>query len=793
MAVDTITDALDEAISIKGDIRTSIINRGVAVPADTPFEDYPDKIDLIKGIRQTKTLMPTAAGGTVEPDSGYDGFSAVTLPAEPNLIAANISEGVSIFGVTGNAQTATFDITAFFARTLTSLSLGVTSLGNYAMYKYASLQTFTDTSLATLGEYAFYECTGLTSFTASASLTELKQYAFYGCTNLATFDLSHIVLIRTYALYNCNKIANIGTLTASKIEQYGAYSLGSSAASGFKYIPNVAAEVDDYALRYAKITEVSGEFSKIGAYALADLGSQCTKIDVEVNGPLGNYGLYNNQYAKTVDFSEGNITNLGQYALYYLGWNRSGYSSDPYMELDFRNSSFKKVDQYSLGYTRYANIYMPTSVNQIESYAFYGCQNINLYMTGKVPTLASTAAFNGASNYKVFAPWTHLVSYTSATNWSSIASNIVGYAPAGTFTAGDTLPAYNAEGYAMTWYSDAAKTTQVTTCPAGSPILYCAAGATKEKQVVVVDVSGPITLAILDSNSNPVDISNGFFLCENGDVYSINATATQQGYVCSVKINGTKVTTFPYTLTIGSTDVTIEASAYDPSAVNPDFVNATWLEIKNAVTQGLAVDLYAEYLGATKEVELSNGQTIHVRLANNTADMFELADGSGTTGFVLEFVELLNTTYPMNQTSTNEGGWNASYMKTTVMPLVFNMLPSDLQEVITTVKRQTCYSGTDGTLVTSEDKLFLPVERNVFASRSYSRTEEWNVNTRYQYYTQNDTAQARIKTRNGSADNWWLSSVYENRSGRFVYVYNYGNANYTTANTNSCVGPSFCL
>ena len=135
MAIDTVTDALDEAIAIKGQIRTSIINRGVAVPANTPFDDYPDKIDQITGILQTKNLVVTAAGGDVTPETGYDGFSKVTLPAEPNLIPANISEGVSIFGVTGSAQTATFDIAAFFARTLTSLSLGVATLGNYAMYK----------------------------------------------------------------------------------------------------------------------------------------------------------------------------------------------------------------------------------------------------------------------------------------------------------------------------------------------------------------------------------------------------------------------------------------------------------------------------------------------------------------------------------------------------------------------------------------------------------------------------------------------------------------------------------
>ena len=221
MAIDTVNDALDEAIAIKGQIRTAIIGKEVAVPADTPFEDYPGKINQIKGILQTKNITPTAAGGDVTPDSGYDGFSKVTLPAEPNLVAANISDGVSIFGVMGTAQTATFNIGQFFARTLTSLSLGVSAIGDYMFYQNTALQTFTDTSLTELGSYSFYNCTGLTTFTAGSGLTDLEPYTFYGCTNLATFDMSHIESVGNYAMYNCNRVNNIGRLHASEIGQYG--------------------------------------------------------------------------------------------------------------------------------------------------------------------------------------------------------------------------------------------------------------------------------------------------------------------------------------------------------------------------------------------------------------------------------------------------------------------------------------------------------------------------------------------------------------------------------------------
>lgn len=793
MAVDTIADALQEAIDIKDDIRAAIIERGVAVPQNTKFEDYPDKIALIKGIRQTKNLTVTAAGGDVMPDSGYDGFSKVTLPAEPNLIPGDISDGVSIFGVTGTAQTATFDIAAFFARTLTSLSLGVATIGNYAFYEYSTLQSFTDTALATLGQYAFYNCTGLTSFIASASLTELKAYAFYGCQALATFDLSKIEEIGNYALYNCTRIANIGTLKASEIGSYGAYYLAANAASGFKYDPDDPAVIGDYGLQYAKITEIDGEIKSVGTYGLANLASVFTKFSGKFTGAIGQYGFANNQYLKTVDFSDSTITALGMYAFYYLGWSRANYSTDPYMELDFRASLFSTVDQYSFGYIRYANIYLPSAVSQINAYAFYGCQNVKIFMQGAAPTLASTSAFQNMSNYKIYAPWTHIVSYTTGTNWSSLTSNIIGYAPANSFTAGDTLPAYNGEGYALTWYSDEAKTTQVTTCPSGSPALYCVPGATKVKQVITIENSGPIVLAVTDSSSNPVDISYGFILCENGETYNISASTTEQGYTYYIKVDGVKVTTFPYALTVGSSDIVINGTAYDPTAVNPDFNEATWRELKTAVETGVATTLYANDVGKTKEVTLKNGQTVHLRLSNNTADLYELADGTGTTGFAFEFVECYGTQYQWNTTNTNVGGWNASYMRNTVMPLILAQLPDEVQEVIATVKRKSCYSGTDGTLVTTEDDLFLLFDPEVFGNNGYARSEEKAANTRWQYYAQNDTAAARIKQLNGSNNRWWEGSPYSGNANYVCVVNNDGNANYNTANYSRGVAPGFCL
>lgn len=111
-----------------------------------------------------------------------------------------------------------------------------------------------------------------------------------------------------------------------------------------------------------------------------------------------------------------------------------------------------------------------------------------------------------------------------------------------------------------------------------------------------------------------------------------------------------------------------------------------------------------------KVVELSNGTQLHVRIIGFNHD--RLTNG-GTAGISFVFDEAV-TKYAWKQTGFNDGGWQASSVRSWLSMTFFEALPKDLSDVILTVdKPSNNYGGVDeGTIgasvvTASSDKLWL--------------------------------------------------------------------------------------
>ena len=147
------------------------------------------------------------------------------------------------------------------------------------------------------------------------------------------------------------------------------------------------------------------------------------------------------------------------------------------------------------------------------------------------------------------------------------------------------------------------------------------------------------------------------------------------------------------------------------------------------------------------------------------------------------FKNCLNTTYVMNDSWTNAGGWDGSNMRKTHMVNIFNTFPAELRadgavkyvDVVATAGSQST------SLVTSSDRLRLHSITELGLTYSYAGTE----GTKYAYYASGN----RVKTVNGTANYYWTRSPNTDDSYDFCYVSSSGtatNGNATLARGVAC-------
>ena len=133
---------------------------------------------------------------------------------------------------------------------------------------------------------------------------------------------------------------------------------------------------------------------------------------------------------------------------------------------------------------------------------------------------------------------------------------------------------------------------------------------------------------------------------------------------------------------------------------------------------------------------------------------------------------------------------------------VWNMLPDDLKQAISEITLNE-YSITSPSPRSSDNKLFLPAETEIFASRHYS-AEGYQSGcakyTQWEYYdaiitSDNSNCVERQKKRiNGtSMEWWWLRSPYSGNYNYFCIVGSSGSYSNTGAYYSGGVSPCFAI
>ena len=161
---------------------------------------------------------------------------------------------------------------------------------------------------------------------------------------------------------------------------------------------------------------------------------------------------------------------------------------------------------------------------------------------------------------------------------------------------------------------------------------------------------------------------------------------------------------------------------------------------------------------------------------------------TGKAGITFQMHDLFATTYQMNRSNTNIGGWKSSAMRTSTMAAMKGYMPAAWQTAIKPVNKASGTGGgsSSGTETVS-DSCFLLAEIEVFGSNPYSVSGE---GTQYAYYK---AGNSHVKTKGGSTGTWWERSSFTSNSSGFCSILSNGYAYAYDASNSHGVAFGFCV
>lgn len=262
--------------------------------------------------------------------------------------------------------------------------------------------------------------------------------------------------------------------------------------------------------------------------------------------------------------------------------------------------------------------------------------------------------------------------------------------------------------------------------------------------------------------------------------------------IASVSVSGNQVTVTG--LANGSANITISVAAdtnytapaskqcsVTVSLLKDNFADNEWSEIIAACQSG---NVPASWVVGNYKNMTINGKAYRIDIIGKNHDTYA---AGGTAPLTFQMHDCYTETKQMNSSNTNSGGWQNSAMRTTHLPAILNMMPAEVKAAIRDVQKKTSAGNQSSSIQTTNDKLFLLSEIEIFSSTTHSFAGEGK---QYAYYK---AGNSKVKNLSGSAHYWWERSPYSSYSTYFCSVYSDGNANANGASYSFGVAFGFCF
>lgn len=526
----------------------------------------------------------------------------------------------------------------------------------------------------------------------------------------------------------------------------------------------------------AKTTYVSGEtFSPAGMIVTATYSNGAT-LKATGYSFSPDTALTDGTTSVTIEYTEGGVTKTAEQAITVVHrLTKIEITAQPTKKVYEYGDSFQSAGMvvkatYSDGATANVTGYScsPTLLSTV------GTQTITVsYTENGVTKTATTSVTVNRKTISAVPSQSGTLTYTGSSQsptWNNYSTTQL--------TIGGTTTGTNAGSYTATFtpksnyrWADGTTTAKSVSWSIGkaagslsiSPTSMTLDTTTKSKTITVTR-SGNGTISAVSSNTAAATVS------VSGNTVTVTGKANGSATINISVAAGTN-----YTAPASKT------CAVTVSFLKDNFADNDWASIIAACHSGSVPSTWV--VGNSKTMTI-NGASYQVDIIGKNHDTYT-AGGKAPLTFQLH--DCYADTKAMNSSDTNSGGWKNSAMRTTHLPAILALMPTEVQNGIREVSKKASVGGVSSTIETVSDKLFLLSEVEIFGSTSYSAAGE---GTQYDYYK---AGNSKVKKRNGSAAGWWERSPYASASTAFCLVYSGGNVNNYYASYAAGVAFGFCF
>lgn len=465
-----------------------------------------------------------------------------------------------------------------------------------------------------------------------------------------------------------------------------------------------------------------------------------------------------------------------------------------------------------------------TGAAQVPEWLNFNAAQLTKTETAKTDAGDYGSSFAPTANYQ----WPDGTTAAKTVPWSIARATLTVPTQSGTLTYNGQAQSPTLSGYdaaKMTLGGDTsgtnAKGYSVTVTPKANYQWPDGSSSAKSVSWSIVKAAGSLSLSPTSATLGGVGEVQVIAVTRAGDG-AISATSSNTG-VATAQVSGNNVVVTGKG--VGSATITVKVAegtnhmapsnkTASISVVKPTVANSTWDNIKTISEAGNAASYFA--VGDVKSIRL-NGTVQGFTFSNLAIDAFILGfnhnsgrEGNNRIHWLIgkiggKDVALCDSQYNssgssagfrMNQSNTNSGGWNGSYMRKTVLGnsgtpssppanSLLAALPSDLRAVMKGTTKYTDNTGggsdTASYVTSTTDYLFLLAEFEVWGTRYGANSAEQNYQKQYDYFKAGNSRVAYDHRNTGSAVWWWLRSPNYNNSNNFRDVNTDGSNNNNNA------------